>query len=51
MALLDTFSPYITRHESQEVKIRDDVPLKYASLLSCGVPAGFGSASAAAAWA
>jgi len=28
MALLGTFSPYITVHESQAVKIRDDVPLK-----------------------
>lgn len=45
MALLGTFSPYITVHESQAVKIRDDVPLEYASLLSCGVPTGFGSAT------
>lgn len=45
MALLGTFSPYITVHESQAVKIRDDVPLKYASLLSCGVPTGYGSAT------
>ena len=45
MALLGTFSPYITVHESQAVKIRDDAPLKYASLLSCGVPTGFGSAT------
>lgn len=45
MALLGTFSPYITVHESQAVKVRDDVPLEYASLLSCGVPTGFGSAT------
>jgi S-(hydroxymethyl)glutathione dehydrogenase / alcohol dehydrogenase len=45
MALLGTFSPYVTVHESQAVKIRDDVPLEYASLLSCGVPTGFGSAT------
>src|SRR5918997_6103687 len=45
MALLGTFSPYITVHESQAVKIRDDVPLEYASLLSCGVLTGFGSAT------
>jgi NDMA-dependent alcohol dehydrogenase len=45
MALLGTFAPYITVHESQAVKIRDDVPLEYASLLSCGVPTGFGSAT------
>lgn len=45
MALLGTFSPYITIHESQAVKIRDDVPLELASLLSCGVPTGYGSAT------
>ncbi len=45
MALLGTFSPYVTVHESQAVKIRDDVPLEYASLLSCGVPTGYGSAT------
>jgi S-(hydroxymethyl)glutathione dehydrogenase/alcohol dehydrogenase len=45
MALLGTFSPYITVHEAQAVKVRDDVPLEYASLLSCGVPTGFGSAT------
>lgn len=45
MALLGTFSPYITVHESQAVKIREDVPLKYASLLSCGVPTGYGAAT------
>jgi NDMA-dependent alcohol dehydrogenase len=45
MALLGTFSPYVTVHESQAVKIRDDVPLELASLLSCGVPTGYGSAT------
>jgi NDMA-dependent alcohol dehydrogenase len=45
MALLGTFSPYVTIHESQAVKIRDDVPLEYVSLLSCGVPTGYGSAT------
>lgn len=45
MALLGTFSPYVTVHESQAVKVREDVPLEYASLLSCGVPTGFGSAT------
>jgi S-(hydroxymethyl)glutathione dehydrogenase / alcohol dehydrogenase len=45
MTLLGTFSPYITVHDSQAVKIRDDVPLVYASLLSCGVLTGFGSAT------
>lgn len=45
MALLGTFSPYITIHESQAVKVRDDIPLEYAALLSCGVPTGYGSAT------
>jgi NDMA-dependent alcohol dehydrogenase len=45
MALLGTFSPYVTIHESQAVKVRDDVPLEVASLLSCGVPTGYGSAT------
>ena len=45
MALLGTFSPYVTIHESQAVKIREDVPLELASLLSCGVPTGYGSAT------
>lgn len=45
MALLGTFSPYVTVHESSAIKLRDDMPLDKAALLSCGVPTGYGSAA------
>ncbi|MER7986165.1 NDMA-dependent alcohol dehydrogenase [Streptomyces noursei] len=44
MCLLGTFSPYITVHEASLVKIEDDIPLRLAALLGCGVATGWGSA-------
>ncbi len=45
MCLLGTFSPYITVHEASLVKIEDDIPLREAALLGCGVATGWGSAT------
>ncbi|GAA4671660.1 NDMA-dependent alcohol dehydrogenase [Gordonia humi] len=45
MCLLGTFSPYITVNEASLVKIEDDIPLKEAALLGCGVATGWGSAT------
>ena len=36
------FSEYVIAHESQVVKIPDDMPMDRASLLACGVMTGFG---------
>ncbi|GAC67093.1 NDMA-dependent alcohol dehydrogenase [Gordonia soli] len=44
MCLLGTFSPYITVNQASVVKIEDDIPLKSAALLGCGVATGWGSA-------
>ncbi|ACY23625.1 Alcohol dehydrogenase GroES domain protein [Gordonia bronchialis DSM 43247] len=44
MCLLGTFAPYITVNEASLVKIEDDIPLKEAALLGCGVATGWGSA-------
>lgn len=43
MCLLGTFSPYITVNQASLVKIEDDIPLKEAALLGCGVATGWGS--------
>jgi len=45
MSLLGTFSPYMTVHESQAVKIEKDIPFELAALVGCGVPTGWGSAT------
>ena len=45
MCLLGTFSPYITVNEASLMKIDDDIPLKVAALLGCGVATGWGSAT------
>ncbi|GAA3704566.1 NDMA-dependent alcohol dehydrogenase [Gordonia hankookensis] len=44
MCLLGTFAPYITVNEASLVKVEDDIPLKEAALLGCGVATGWGSA-------
>ncbi|MCH5641032.1 MULTISPECIES: NDMA-dependent alcohol dehydrogenase [unclassified Gordonia (in: high G+C Gram-positive bacteria)] len=44
MCLLGTFAPYITVNQASLVKIEDDIPLKEAALLGCGVATGWGSA-------
>lgn len=44
MCLLGTFAPYITVNEASLVKIEDDIPLREAALLGCGVATGWGSA-------
>jgi S-(hydroxymethyl)glutathione dehydrogenase/alcohol dehydrogenase len=46
MCLLGTFSPYITVNEASLIKIEDDIPLREAALLGCGVATGWGSATA-----
>ncbi len=45
MCLLGTFSPYITVNQASVVKIEDDIPLKAAALVGCGVSTGFGTAT------
>ncbi|MDH6279791.1 NDMA-dependent alcohol dehydrogenase [Prescottella agglutinans] len=45
MSLLGTFSPYMTVHESQAVKIEKDIPFELAALVGCGAPTGWGSAT------
>lgn len=47
MCLLGTFSPYITVNQASLVKVEDDIPLKSAALLGCGVATGWGSATEA----
>jgi NDMA-dependent alcohol dehydrogenase len=44
MSLLGTFTRHTVVHEYSCVKIDPDIPLKYASLVGCGVTTGFGSA-------
>lgn len=48
MGLLGTFSEWQVYDQLSVVKIRQDVPLDVASLVSCGVPTGWGSAVNAA---
>ncbi len=48
MCLLGTFSPYVTIHESNAIKILDDIPLDKAALVGCGVTTGWGTAVYAA---
>jgi NDMA-dependent alcohol dehydrogenase len=48
MALLGTFSEWQVYDQLSLVKIRKDVPLGAAALVSCGVPTGWGSAVNAA---
>ena len=45
MCLLGTFSPYITVNQASLVKIEDDIPLKEAALVGCGIATGWGSAT------
>lgn len=44
MALLGTFSNYAVVHEYSCVKVDPEIPLKYASLIGCGVITGYGAA-------
>lgn len=44
ICMLGTFSGYTVVHESQVIKVRDDVPLVQAALVGCGVSAGWGAA-------
>ncbi len=44
IAFLGTFSQYTVVHEYSCIKIDPDIPLKYASLVGCGVTTGFGAA-------
>ncbi|MGH3279018.1 MAG: NDMA-dependent alcohol dehydrogenase [Trebonia sp.] len=44
MCLLGTFSQRAVLSEASVVKIENDIPLIEASLVSCGVPTGFGTA-------
>ena len=44
IALLGTFAPYTVVHEDSCVKIDDDIPLRVASLVGCGIPTGWGAA-------
>jgi S-(hydroxymethyl)glutathione dehydrogenase/alcohol dehydrogenase len=41
---LGTFCPYVVCHQDSCVTIDEDVPLRIASLLGCGVTTGFGAA-------
>lgn len=45
---LGTFANYIVCHETQAVKIPDDIPFDVACLVSCGVATGYGAAVNAA---
>jgi S-(hydroxymethyl)glutathione dehydrogenase/alcohol dehydrogenase len=45
MCLLGTFSPYTVVPAASVVKVDDDIPLRVASLVGCGVTTGFGSAT------
>jgi NDMA-dependent alcohol dehydrogenase len=44
MCLIAAFSPYVTVHEANAIKILPDIPLDKAALVSCGVTTGWGSA-------
>jgi NDMA-dependent alcohol dehydrogenase len=41
---LGTFSNYLVCHESQTVKLPEDIPFEVACLVSCGVATGYGAA-------
>jgi S-(hydroxymethyl)glutathione dehydrogenase/alcohol dehydrogenase len=41
---LGTFANYLVCHESQAVKVPDDIPFELACLVSCGVATGYGAA-------
>jgi NDMA-dependent alcohol dehydrogenase len=41
---LGTFSNYLVCHESQTIKLPEDVPFELACLVSCGVATGWGAA-------
>ena len=43
-AMISTFSEYSVMPEISCVKIPDDIPMRSACLVGCGVPTGFGSA-------
>ena len=45
MCLLGTFCPYTVVPAASVVKIDDDIPLRVASLVGCGVTTGFGTAT------
>ncbi len=45
---LGTFANYLVCHESQTVKLPDDIPFDVACLVSCGVATGWGAAVNAA---
>ncbi|CAN5262167.1 NDMA-dependent alcohol dehydrogenase [soil metagenome] len=44
MSMVGTFSQYQTLHQNSVVKIDEDIPLEKATLVSCGIPTGWGSA-------
>jgi NDMA-dependent alcohol dehydrogenase len=44
ISMLGTFSQYIVAPAASVVKIDDDIPLRAATLVGCGVPTGYGSA-------
>lgn len=44
ICMLGTFARHAVVHQSQAIKIRDDVPLVQAALVGCGVSAGWGAA-------
>jgi S-(hydroxymethyl)glutathione dehydrogenase/alcohol dehydrogenase len=44
MCILGTFSQYGVIHQSSAVRIDQDLPLRTAALVGCGVPTGWGSA-------
>jgi NDMA-dependent alcohol dehydrogenase len=48
MMQLGTFAEYVVAAEGSVVKIDDSIPFEAASLVSCGVATGWGSATAAA---
>ena len=41
---LGTFANYVVCHETQAVKVDDDIPFELACLVSCGVATGYGAA-------
>ncbi|BDB41245.1 MULTISPECIES: NDMA-dependent alcohol dehydrogenase [Mycobacterium] len=48
MMQVGTFAEYVVASERSVVKVHDWIPLEVASLVSCGVTTGFGSAAVAA---
>ncbi|ORV16621.1 NDMA-dependent alcohol dehydrogenase [Mycobacterium celatum] len=48
MMQVGTFSEYVVASERSLIKVHDWIPLEAASLVSCGVPTGFGAASVSA---